>query len=293
MVVTIGSKTAKLDGQAAALGGVPFLYKEQLYLPARFIVQALGGESAGWDAQNKVYTAKGIQSFSSASAVYGGVTYTVDKQGGKLYAASKGDQPRLIADLGSELYDMVSFNIQKTPGGLIYLTISDIYGEPHINNKWYTLIIKNGAVVRQASVGYWMRYGNNVKIYGDSLILTDGKTLRVIEDGTAKVTETIDLTKLGGIDEKYLVEGMDEDFLLIRPMHTGFLMLIDRKTGTKTLLYQSLLDADQQAYAETNDIPYFGDQLEYIERKSNLLLFKNQAVQDGRIYEYDLSKTRP
>ncbi|MNF10647.1 hypothetical protein D3C80_2116540 [compost metagenome] len=76
-------------------------------------------------------------------------------------------------------------------------------------------------------------------------------------------------------------------------MHTGFLMLIDRKTGTKTLLYQSLLDADQQAYAETNDIPYFGDQLEYIERKGNLLLFKNQAVQDGRIYEYDLSKTRP
>ncbi|MNO08595.1 hypothetical protein D3C81_2313300 [compost metagenome] len=70
-------------------------------------------------------------------------------------------------------------------------------------------------------------------------------------------------------------------------------MLIDRNTGTKTLLYQALLDADQQAYAETNDIPYFGDQLEYIERKSNLLLFKNQAVQDGRIYEYDLSKTRP
>ncbi|MNC76288.1 hypothetical protein D3C75_1279770 [compost metagenome] len=81
---------------------------------------------------------------------------------------------------------------------------------------------------------------------------------------------------------------MDEDFMLIRPMRTGFLMLIDRNTGTKTLPYQSLLDAEQRAYAETNDLPYFGDQLEYIERKGNLLLFKNQVVQDGRIYEYDL-----
>ncbi|MNL30687.1 hypothetical protein D3C87_1524380 [compost metagenome] len=188
---------------------------------------------------------------------------------------------------------MVTFDFQKTAGGLIYLTISDIYGEPHINNKWYTLIIKDGMVIRQANVAYWMRYGNNIKMYGNKLILTDGQTLRVIEDGTGKVAETIDLAKLGGVDDKYLIEGMDEDFLLIRPTQKGLLTLIDRKTGAKTLLYKELLDADQQLYAETNDLPFFGDWLEFVERKGNLLLFKNQAVRDGRIYEYDLSKTQP
>lgn len=240
-----------------------------------------------------MYTAKNFQSFSSSSAVYGGITYTVDKQTGKLYAQSPAGQPRLIANLGSELYDMISFDFRKTAKGLIYLTITDVYGEPHINNKWYTLIIKEGIVIRQASVGYWIRYGDNVKLYGDNLILTDGKSLRVIEDGTGKVKETLNLVKLGGIDDKYLVEGIDDDFLLIRPNQKGLLMLIDRKTGAQTLLYKELLDAEQQVYAETNDIPFYGDRLEYIKREGNVLQFKNQAVQDGRIYKYDLLKTQP
>ncbi|AIQ48017.1 hypothetical protein R70723_20485 [Paenibacillus sp. FSL R7-0273] len=293
VTVTTGSITAKLDGQTVSLGGKPFMHKDELYVPARFIVQALGGESVSWNAKSSVYTAKNIQAFSSSSAVYGGVTYTVDKQTGKLYTQGPAGKPRLIANLGSELYDMISFDFRKTAKGLIYLTITDVYGEPHINNKWYTLIIKDGMVIRQASVGYWIRYGDNVKLYGDNLILTDGKSLRVIEDGTGKVKETLDLVKLGGIEDKYLVEGMDEDFLLIRPNQKGLLMLIDRKTGSQTLLYKELLDPDQQVYAETNDIPFYGDQLQFTERKGNVLQFKNLAVQDGRIYEYDLLKTRP
>ncbi len=293
VVIIVGSKTGKLDGKTVYLGGTPFVYKDELYLPARFMVEALGGESVSWNAKSAVYTAKGIQTFASTHASYAGVNYTVDKQTGKLYASTPAGQPRLIANLGSELYDMVTFDFQKTAGGLIYLTISDIYGEPHINNKWYTLIIKDGMVIRQASVGYWIRFGDNVNMYGNKLILTDGKTLRVIEDGTGEVAETMNLTKLGGVDDKYLIEGMDEDFLLIRPNQKGMLTLIDRKTGAKTLLYKALLDADQQLYAETNDLPFYGDWLKFVERKGNLLLFKNEAVRDGRIYEYDLSKTQP
>lgn len=293
VTVTTASTKGKLDGQTVSLGGRPFVYKDELYLPARFVVQALDGETVSWNAKSRVYTAKNLQFFSSASAVYGGVTYTVDKQTGKLYAQAPAGQPKLIANLGSELYDMVDFNFRKTDGGLLYLTITDVYGEPHINNKWYTLIIKDGMVIRQASVGYWIRYGDNVKMYGDNLILTDGRQLRVIEDGTGKVKETLDLVKLGGINDKYLVEAMDDDFLLIRPNQKGLLMLIDRKTGSNTLLYKELLDADQQLYAETNDVPFHGDQLEFVRRTGNLLQFKNQAVLDGRVYEYDLSKTRP
>ncbi|MNE99001.1 hypothetical protein D3C80_1976090 [compost metagenome] len=86
---------------------------------------------------------------------------------------------------------------------------------------------------------------------------------------------------------------MDDDFLLIRPNQKGLLMLIDLKTGSNTLLYKELLDADQQLYAEINDVPFHGDQLEFVRRTGNLLQFRNQTVQDGRIYEYELSKTQP
>lgn len=291
-VVTIGSKTAILDGKVISLSGVPFRYKEELYIPARFLVETLGGQTVGWDSRHALYTATGIHSYESASAEYGGVTYFVDKKNGKLYAATPAGGTRLMANLGSQLYDMVNFEFQKTDKGLIYLTISDVYGEPHINNKWYTLIIKDGMVIRQASVGYWMRFGDNVKMYGSSLLLTNGKTLRVIEDGTGKVAQTLDLVKLGGENDSYLLEGMDDDFLLIRPNQKGLLMLIDRNTGEKTQLYKELLDPAQQEYAETNDLPFYGDQLQFIRREGNTLEFENGAVRDGRIYKY-LLKGKP
>jgi hypothetical protein len=288
IAVRIGSKTGVLDGKLVSVEGVPFESNGQLYVPAVFLVKSLEGETVSWDAAKRTYTAKELKTFSSSSAQFGGYTYTVDKKSGHLYVTDSSGRTSLLANLGSEIYDSVQFDFQKTPKGLIYLTLTDVYGEPHINNKWYTLIIKDGGVIRQASVGYHLRYGNNVKITGNQLLLTDGKTLRLIEDGTGNVTQTLDLTKLGGVDDTYLVEGMDEDFLLIRPNQQGLLMLIDRKTGTKTLLYKALLDPEQQNYAENNDIPYFGDNLKFLKREGDTLLFTNEYVQDGKVYKYIL-----
>ncbi|MFC3746151.1 copper amine oxidase N-terminal domain-containing protein [Paenibacillus sp. GCM10012306] len=289
IAVRIGSKTGVLDGKLVSLGGAPFKTNGQLYVPADFLVKSLEGETVSWDADKKTYTAKEIKSFSSTSAQFGGNTYTVDKKAGRLYVTDSSGRIRLLANLGSELYDMVAFDFQKTPKGLIYLTLTDVYGEPHIRNNWYTLIIKDGGVIRQASVGYFMRYGNNVKIAGNQLVLTDGKTLRLIEDGTGNVTQTLDLTKIGGVSDTYLVEGMDDDFLLIRPNQQGFLTLIDRKTGTQTLLYKELLDPEQQNFAETNDLPFFGDNLKFVKREGNALLFTNEYVRDGKVYKFNLN----
>lgn len=289
ITVSIGSREGVLDGKWVDIGGTPFQFQEQLYVPARFLVKSLGGETVSWDSARSVFKAKGILSYASASAKFGGLTYSVDKKLGKLYVTDPSGKTHLMANLGSELYDIVNFDFKKSPAGLIYLTLSDIYGEPHINNKWHTLVIKNGMVIRQASVGYHIRFGDNVKMYDNTLLLTDGKTLRLIEDGTGNVTETIDLTKLGGEIDKYLVEGMDDDFLLIRPNQKGILMLIDRKTGAKTLLYKKLLNTEQQEYAETNDIPFYGDNLKFLKREGDSLLFKNEYVRDGTIYRFPLN----
>ncbi|OME37257.1 hypothetical protein NSS98_18885 [Paenibacillus sp. FSL E2-0274] len=71
---------------------------------------------------------------------------------------------------------------------------------------------------------------------------------------------------------------MDKDFLLIRSNQQGFLMMIDRKTSAKTLLYKALLDVEQQKYAETNDLPFFGDNLKFLKREGDALLFNNEYV---------------
>ena len=289
--IRLGSKVGVLDGKKVDLGGEPFEYEQQLYIPARFLVQSLGGQSVSWDAKQSVYKAKGLQTYASASAKFGGLTYTVNKKLGQLYVTDVKGKSRLLANLGSKLYDMVHLDFFKTPAGLIYLTITDVYGEPHINNKWFTLVIKNGMVIRQASVGYHYRFGNNIKMYSNQLLLTNGKTLRLIEDGTGKITQTIDLTQLGGRNDDYLIEGMDKDFILIRANQDGILTLVNRAAGTKTLLYKVLLDKEQQEYAETNDIPYYGDNLRFLKREGDTLFFKNETplFKDQKVYKYKLA----
>ncbi|MDO7907150.1 copper amine oxidase N-terminal domain-containing protein [Paenibacillus sp. JX-17] len=288
VAVRMGSGQGMLDGKLVKLGGTPFKFNGELYVPARFLVQSLEGRMVSWDANHKLLVAAGMHSYSSASAQYEGLTYTIDKPSGKLYTTDSKGNTRLLANLGAEVYEYVSFDFKKTPGGLTYLTITDVFGEPHINNQWFTLVIKNGVAIRQAGVHYYQRYGDNVKMYGNHLLLTDGKTLRVIEDGTGRVTETMNLTKLGGVDDRYLIEGMDDDVLLIRPNTKGILTLIDRKTGRKIELYKQFLDAEGQEYAEVNDVPYHGDELKYLKREGHVLWFQDKNT--GIKYQWDMSK---
>jgi hypothetical protein len=290
VAIRIGSKTGMLDGKLTDLGAAPFMNAEQLYVPVRFLVKVLEGSEVSWDAVHQVASASKLHTYAEASVKYGDLTYSVDKKNGKLYVTGKDGKQRLLGNLGSTLYDMVSFDFKKTPAGLLYLTITDVYGEPHINNKSYTIVMKNDGVIRQSSVLYHNRYGNNLKMYGNHLLLTDGKTLRLIEDGSGKVTDSIDLVALGIEKDNYFIEGMDNDFILIRPNQKGILTFIDRKTGAKTLLYKALLNKEQQEYAEINDVPFNGDYLEFVKRDGNTLQFRNlaQITKDDTLYKFIL-----
>lgn len=62
--------------------GVPFEINGQLYVPARFLVNSLGGTTVSWDATKRIYTATGLLNYASASAQFAGSTYTVDKKQG-------------------------------------------------------------------------------------------------------------------------------------------------------------------------------------------------------------------
>ncbi|WP_068603596.1 stalk domain-containing protein [Paenibacillus swuensis] len=275
--VRVGSSAGMLDGKLADVGGAPFKYQEELYIPIRFLARAIESDALRWDAKTRTITAHGLNTYRSYSAKHGGLTYIVEPKESALYVVDRQGREKKLAKLGAPIYEYLSFRFRTTPGGLLQLTLNDNYGEPHINNRTFSVIMKDGAVIHQSHVHYWMRFQENVGHVNNQLLITDGHTLRLIEDGTGAETETLDLQKLGGEKDEYFVEGMDEDILLIRPNDSGILMLIDRKFGTNTALYKKLLSKEEQEYVEVNDVPYRGDHLTFVKRSGDVLYFKNKS----------------
>ncbi|KRE22770.1 copper amine oxidase N-terminal domain-containing protein [Paenibacillus sp. Soil522] len=290
--IRVGSLTGMLDGKIVKLEGAPFIFEKELYLPARFVVHALNGGTIAWDARSRTVKAGHLQTFKTYTYVHDGLHYSIEPKSGTLYVTDGKDAWRELAKLGTPIYDYLSFSFQKTPRGLLILNLHDNYGEPHINNQLFTLIIKDGKVIAQSSVYYWKRFEQNVTQADGQLILNDGHTLRLIEDGTGEVTETLDLLKLGGEEDLYFIEYIDKDVLLIRPGQKGLLMLVDRETGRRTMLYKELLDAKHQEYAEFNDTPYHGDFLKLVKREGDILYFKNEYPydKDNNIYSLTISE---
>ena len=138
---------------------------------------------------------------------------------------------------------------------------------------------------------YSFRFENNIKFYGEQVVLTDGKQVFLINDNTGEITQTLNLVNLIGEEDSYFVEGIGEDYLLVRPNRNGLLTLINLKTGGKVQLYTELLNETEQRYAETNEVPYRGDGLKFIEQKGNSLYFKNTSTffgTDNTLYIYEL-----
>lgn len=285
--VRVGSKTGLIDGKLVDVGAAPYEYKNELFVPARFIVQTLEGRSFKWDQEHQLISAASLHTYSGASETYGGKTYSVVKKTGELYVTDKSGVRTKLANLGSELYDGITFDFRTTPGGLLFVTIIDNFGEPHINNNVYNLILKNGSVIHQSMVSYWKRYEQNVTQFGNELLLTNGKTLQFIEDRTGNVKSTVDLVSIGGEDDNYFIEGVEDDFLLIRPNGSGLLKLVNRTTQESVTLYDKILDQADIAYIESNDL-YRGDYLKYVKREGSVLYFRNNSpiAKNEKLYLY-------
>ncbi|MNM14053.1 hypothetical protein D3C81_242550 [compost metagenome] len=276
--VRVGSRSGILDGKLVDIGGVPFVSNKQVYIPAKFLVKALDGGNVVWDAKKKTLLANGLHMFRSYSEKFEGAEYAVSLDSGELYVTTGQGAKHKIADLG-QLLDVVDFDFQRTPGGLLRLQVRNVYGEPHINTAYDTFILKDGAVLRKAHIAVKSSFGSPAVWSDGKLIMSDGRTLRLIEDRTGRVLESYDLSKLMGDNAStdpaliYQVEAFDSDIALIRPYNTGLLTLLNRNTGEQTLLYKEFFDEELQQQTEELDPMTWGDFLTYTGRTGNKLTF--------------------
>lgn len=277
IAVRVGSRTAMLDNKIVTLSAVPFKAvspdseKSELYVPLRFVVQALGGTQIRIDSSQHSMIADNLQSFNVLTDVNQSTTYAVKKVNGDVYIAQNKNLPKRLTSI-DETLDLADIQVRSTPKGLQIIHITDSYGEPHINYQDFTLVLQNGVLLRQAHMDYHWGIGLNIEKYNGNIVLSDGQTLRIIEDGTGNVLETIDLVKLGGQKDTYVVESLQSDIILLRPISSSHLTLINRKTGQAVVLYKELLTAEQQKLVEPTTVPSgVGDELKYIKRSGNTL----------------------
>lgn len=296
--VRVGSRTGFLDGRVVDLGGTPFISMDQLYVPARFVLSALDGESLKWNANSKRLTATGLHRYGIYSATYSGATYTVVQESGDLFVSFKKNTKSKIGNIGAGL-DFVNFAFKHTPGGLIVLSINN-YTDPHVYNTYSTFLLQKGNGIRQASIHLLVHYPAPPLWYEGKLVFNDGQTLRLIEDGTGKVIETIDLVKLMKPDADdattitYNVEALFPDYALIRSSNTGALTLVNRTTGEQTLLYKVFPDIIQQVGpGDRNPLLSLYDHIQFIGREGNVLTFEYWTAKDLVIKIFTLPAAKP
>jgi hypothetical protein len=74
-------------------------------------------------------------------------------------------------------------------------------------------------------------------------------------------------------DVYYNVEAVFKDVLLVRPLDTALLTLVNRTTGEQTLLYKELLSAERQLDVEQIDYMFPGDHIKFTKREGNMFTF--------------------
>ncbi|MED5018047.1 copper amine oxidase N-terminal domain-containing protein [Paenibacillus chibensis] len=255
-----GAAEAEVNGKKIKLTAPVKIVNGRVYVPLRFFSEAIGA-GVDWNSSKRRVAITHATEYVKG----GGVNLTVwlNRKTGDIYTAYPFEAvPVASGKLNVDLQEFVNIDAQYLNGGGIMVYVTDNYGEPHVHTAVYTAFIKNKQIVKQTNAKYFQRYKKSVYTFKGKPALHDGKTLTLLDEN-GMVTKEYNLQELGGKDEVYSVLTISDKYLLIRPNTTGLLTLINLKDNSATLLYKELLTPEEQEYSERNDVPYYGDELNF------------------------------
>ncbi|WP_147304125.1 stalk domain-containing protein [Cohnella lupini] len=177
MALRLGSTTGYVNGKVTDIGGFPFVSDKRTYIPARFIVNALSGKNLKWNKSDRSLHATGLHDATTENRTYGGLIYSIKPGTSDLYVTDSKGIKRTLTNLGNHDFDSTEFHFHPTDGGLLIVTIHDNYGEPHVHDRMFTVLIKDGGVIRQSTVNYFNRFTPNVVQYDNHPLLIDEEKL--------------------------------------------------------------------------------------------------------------------
>jgi len=286
--LALGSKQAKVNGRNVALRTVPYNKNGVVYVPVRFISEAFGAKVDWYEKERRVnieMEAKYVYATQDA------ISYWLEKKNGKLYSESNADSVKLIADTKAEVLGYSEFTVDPLSANVHVLQVYDNYGEPGIHNNIFKMVISNQKLVLESET-----YSGGHPIYNKArsaskhALLIDGSTLYEV-NLEGKLVGEYDLKAITGYkDDNYQVEWLDDHYMVVRPEHTGWLTLVDRKTEKTTLLAEAVLDEDTWKIFQSLDqysVEFRKwDGLKVVEIKDNKLVLEHYLFISGKTTQY-------
>lgn len=281
IVMMLGKTTATRNNKEVKLANPPIIRDNQVYVSIRSVAELMQAK-VNWSPTDR--SIEVIPNTNLMMVNGGSKFYWVNRTNGKVhYASSSVDEPKLAGTMTLDIQGYTQLELVSS-GKSEQLILTDNYGEPMINTALYSALMVDGSLIKQTKVHYWQRFVPNVTYLGEQPVMTDGKVLYVL-DTAGEVKQDYDLVKIVGLDETYSVEGIGDGFALVRPNTTGLLTLINLKTLEPVQLYKQL-NAQEQEYAEMNDVPYHGDEIKFKQEKDGVLYFSYNSIIDGQKHDF-------
>ncbi|WP_309120418.1 copper amine oxidase N-terminal domain-containing protein [Paenibacillus sp.] len=275
--MTLGSRQATVNGKPYALTAMPKNVNGVVFVPVRFVSEALGA-NVQWKSDDRRVELQFENLYSFAEKGTRG--YWLHRTTGELYASENGQAAALVADTEFELQRYVELSIETLSPSTDVVAAIDNYGEPGINNDVYRFVVASGKMTLETKTHYWGVHPiRNVSTPPDGhALLMDGATLYEVDAAGATVAAH-DLKALTGYeDEVFQVEWYDGEYMIVRPHTTGWLTAIDRKTNETTRLIDKVATEEQLAMLEElqrvgpNDFDFMNwDGLEVVGRNEGKL----------------------
>lgn len=292
--ITIGkSKVQTKNGKVVSLGSAPFVKNGVTYVPESLFSKVFS-LPVKWKSKTEVsltYEQKYIKSS------VGNTLFWIHKPAGVLYTGISGHTPKKSGTINSRELDWVSVKARQAAKDSYVLDINNSHGEPHIHNEDIRAIVYQGKLVKQSTMSYSYMgpdfYGYvypNALSEGNHFLLNNGHRAELVTP-EGQVVESFNLDRIAGTTgEIYSVEVIQPEFLLIRQFTTGDLMLVNRATGDKSVLYKQLFDEATAAKIEKREADYYGYRLIYKGRSDQILKFewKKDSDAKGTILTYKL-----
>jgi len=269
------ARAVNAKGSVLKLEAAPVIKKGVTYVPAGLITKAFA-IPLRYDAKSGLAT-----TFNPGTGyVYtanGSMLFWVSRENGTLYMGKAGTVPVKAGKISIENIDLLEIEAHKVNGHTYVADIYNTYGEPHIHEGRYRVLIRDQKVIKTAATHNanfaGINYEPNVTGYKGNIAMMNGSKLELVHP-TGKTVKTYDLAALTGVKDDFTVEAIEQDFLLVRP-YTKATLYIVNPTGTKAeLIYPEILDEESiKAIGEMppNEVGFIGDGLTYVGYKSGKL----------------------